>query len=142
MAANRLSGEEIEELKEQATVPSWARVGPAGDMSDETGIKVVTNANGIWVEDAGGKQWLDTIAGMWLKNVGHGRKEIAQAAYQQMQEISFSPGGTVSPATIRLSAKIASLAPDKESRVYFVSGGSEGGGDCVEDGKKLLQEQG
>ncbi|MCH7786001.1 MAG: aspartate aminotransferase family protein, partial [Chloroflexi bacterium] len=47
------------------------------------------------------------------------------AVYAQMNDISYSPGGTVSPVTVRLAAKIASHAPDKESRVYFVSGGSE-----------------
>ena len=60
MAANRLSGEEIEGLKEQATVHFWPHSRRAGDMSGETGIKIVTSANGIWVEDASGKQWLDT----------------------------------------------------------------------------------
>ena len=60
-----------------------------------------------------------------MVNIGHGREEIAEAVYEQMKDISYSPGGTVSPATVKLSAKIASHAPDKDSRVYFVSGGSE-----------------
>ena len=48
------------------------------------------------------------------------RSEIAEAVYHQMLDMSYSPGGTVSPATIRLASKVASLAPDKDSRVYFV----------------------
>jgi len=123
--ANRLSGEEIEELKELASAHFWPHARQAGDMSDETGIKLVTRAQGVWVEDAEGRQWFDIIAGMWLKNIGYGRKEIADAVYEQMQAISYSPGGTVSPVTAKLAAKLASLAPDRESRVYFVSGGSE-----------------
>ena len=125
MATERLTGEQIEELKELATAHFWPHARPAGDMSDETGIKLATKAEGVWVEDAEGKRWFDTIAGMWLKNIGHGRKEIADAVYEQMQDISYSPGGTVSPVTVKLAAKVASLAPDKDSRVYFVSGGSE-----------------
>ena len=125
MATNLLSGEEIEELKELATAHFWPHARTAGDMSDETGVKVVTSAEGVWVQDGQGKRWFDVISGMWLKNIGHGRKEIAEAVYQQMTDISYSPGGTVSPVTIKLAAKVASLAPDKESRVYFVSGGSE-----------------
>ena len=125
MATTRLSGTEIEELKELAATHFWPHSLPAGDVSEETGVKLVTSAQGVWVEDASGKRWFDTIAGMWLKNIGHGRKEIAEAVYEQMQDISFTPGGTVSPATARLAGKLASLAPDKESRVYFVSGGSE-----------------
>jgi adenosylmethionine-8-amino-7-oxononanoate aminotransferase len=123
--AKTLSGTEIEDLKQMAADHFWPHARMAGDMSDDSGIKLVTRAKGVWVEDAEGKQWFDTLAGMWLKNIGHGRKEIADAVYEQMQDISYSPGGTVSPATAKLAAKVASLAPDKDSRVYFVSGGAE-----------------
>ena len=125
MVAHKLTGEEIEDLKAQASAHFWPHSRPAGDMSDDTGLKLVTKAEGIWVEDTEGERWLDMMSGMWLKNIGHGRKEIADAVYGQMQDISYSPGGTVSPATVKLAAKVASLSPDKDSRVYFVSGGSE-----------------
>ena len=125
MVANRLTGEEIEDLKVQASAHFWPHARPVGDMSEDTGVKLVTKGQGVWVEDVKGERWLDMISGMWLKNIGHGRKEIADAVYDQMQDISYSPGGTVSPAAVKLSAKVASLAPDKDSRVYFVSGGSE-----------------
>ena len=125
MATKRLTGEEIEELKELAALHHWPHARPIGDMSEETGIKLVTKGEGVWVEDADGKRWLDMMASMWLVNIGHGRREIADAVHQQMQDLSFSPGGSVSPATVKLAAKVASLAPDKDSRVYFASGGSE-----------------
>ena len=121
----RLSGEEIEELKQLGETHFWPHSRPMGDMSEETGIKLVTEAEGVWVYDGQGNRWVDTLAGMWLKNIGHGRKEIADAVFAQMQEVSYSPGGTVSPATVKLAAKVASLSPDKDSRVYFTSGGSE-----------------
>lgn len=125
MAAERLTGTEIEDLKGMAAAHFWPHARQAGDLSDDTGVRIVTSAEGVWVEDAAGKRWFDTISGMWLKNIGHGRKEIADAVYEQMLDISYTPGGTVAPATVNLAAKVAGLAPDKESRVYFVSGGSE-----------------
>ena len=125
MVSTRLTGEQIEELKQQGAAHFWPHARQAGNMSDDTGVKVVTKGHGVWVEDAEGKQWFDVISGLWLKNIGHGRKEIADAVYQQMQDISFSPGGTVSPITVQLAARVASLAPDKDSRIYFVSGGAE-----------------
>ena len=121
----RLTGEEIEELKQLGEAHFWPHSRPIADMSEESGIKLATKAEGVWVEDGQGGRWLDTLSGMWLKNIGHGRKEIAEAVFEQMQDVSYSPGGTVSPATVNLAAKVASLAPDKESRVYFTSGGSE-----------------
>ena len=125
MATQRLTGEEIEELKQLGAAHFWPHGRPAGDMSEDTGVKLATKAKGVWIEDADGKQWFDTLSSMWLTNIGHGRKEIAEAVYNQMADISYAPGGTVSPATVRLAAKVASLAPDKDSRVYLVSGGSE-----------------
>ncbi len=120
-----LTGEQIEELKQLGEAHFWPHSRPIADLSEETGLKLVTKAEGVWVEDGQGNRWLDTLSGMWLKNIGHGRGEIADAVYEQMRDVSYSPGGTVSPATVRLSAKVASLAPDKDSRVYFTSGGSE-----------------
>ena len=136
VAADRLTGEAIEELKTQASTHFWPHSRMAGDMTDETGVKLVTSAEGVWVEDVEGRRWLDVMAGMWLKNIGHGRREIADAVYEQMQDVSYTPGGTVSPATVKLAAKVASLAPDKESRVYFVSGGSE----AVESALKMAKQ--
>ena len=119
MIPTKLTGEEIEELKQQSAAHFWPHARQAGNMSDETGVKVVTKGKGVWVEDVDGKRWFDVISGLWLKNIGHGRTEIAEAVYEQMQNISFSPGGTVSPITIKVAARIASLAPDKDSRIYF-----------------------
>ena len=130
-----LTGERIEELKQQAAEHFWPHNNPAGNMGDD-GIKLVQSGKGVWVEDVEGTQWFDTMAGMWLKNIGHGRKEVADAVYNQMLDISYTPGGTVSPATAELSARIASLAPDKEARTYFVSGGSE----AVETAIKMAKQ--
>ena len=125
VTTNRLSGEVIEDLKQMASAHFWPHARLAGDMSEDTGVKLASAASGVWVDDAEGRRWFDTLSSMWLVNIGHGREEVAEAVYEQMKDISYSPGGTVSPATVKLSAKVASLAPDKESRVYFVSGGSE-----------------
>ena len=131
-----LTGEQIEEIKQNAADHFWPHSRPAGDLSDDLGIKLVKSAKGIWVEDIAGDKYLDLVAGMFLKAIGHGRKEIAEAVYEQMLDISFSPGATVTPATAQLSAKVASLAPDKQSRVFFVSGGSE----AVETAIKMAKQ--
>jgi adenosylmethionine-8-amino-7-oxononanoate aminotransferase len=142
MVAKPLSGEKIEELKGLGETHYWPHSRPTGDLSDDTGIKIVTHSEGIWVEGPTGERHVDLIAGMWLKNIGHGRKEIADAVYAQMQDISYAPGGTVAPSTIELAAKVASLTPDPESRVYFVSGGSEAVETAIKMAKKYQFNQG
>ena len=99
MGTRQLTGEEIEEIKLNARDHFWPHARPAGDMSEDLGLKVVKSAKGIWVEDANGDKYLDLISGMFLKAIGHGRIEIAKAVYNQMADISYSPGGTVTPVT-------------------------------------------
>ena len=130
-----LTGEQIEELKQNASEHFWPHSRQTSDMFGDNGIQLVQKAKGVWVEDVDNKQWFDTLSSMWLVNIGHGRQEIAEAVYEQMTSVAYSPGGTVAPATAELAGRVASLAPDKESRVYFVSGGSE----AVESALKMAK---
>ena len=117
--------EDMEQARADAKAHFWPHSQLAGDMTKETGLQLVTRAEGVWVEDAEGEKWFDTLSGLWLVNIGHGRREIADAVYQQMLALSFSPNDTVAPVTATLSAKLATLSKDERARVYFVSGGSE-----------------
>ncbi len=116
---------DIETARADAQSHFWPHLQQAGDMSPETGLQLVIRGKGVWVEDANDERWFDTLSGLWLVNIGHGRSEIADAVYRQMLELSFSPNDTVSPVTAALSGKLASLSQDDRSRAYFVSGGSE-----------------
>jgi adenosylmethionine-8-amino-7-oxononanoate aminotransferase len=116
---------DVDEVKEQATNHFWPHGRLTGDLSPESGIKVVDKGTGVWVYDVEGNKWFDTLSALWLVNIGHGRTEIADAVYEQMKAISFTPHDTVSPVTARLSAKLAELSNDPGVRTYFVSSGSE-----------------
>jgi len=125
MARNWVGHGEVEELRRMAASHFWPHGWQLHDLSEETAVILVRRGRGVWVEDVEGKRWFDLMAGMWLVHIGHGRKEVAQAVHSQIREISHSPVGTVSPITVRLAATVAALAPDKQSRVYFVNSGSE-----------------
>jgi adenosylmethionine-8-amino-7-oxononanoate aminotransferase len=116
---------DIDKARADAKQHFWPHSQQAGDMSKETGVQLITRSQGVWVEDADGERWFDTLSGLWLVNIGHGRREIADAVYRQMLELGFSPNGTVSPVTAALSAKLAEYSGDDRARVYYVSGGSE-----------------
>lgn len=116
---------DIDQARADAEAHFWPHSKPVGDMSKETGVQLVTRGDGVWVEDAEGERWFDTLSGLWLVNVGHGRREIADAVYQQMLALAFSPNDTVAPVTAALSAKLAAYSDDSRARVYYVSGGSE-----------------
>ncbi|MCU0931654.1 MAG: aspartate aminotransferase family protein [Serpentinimonas sp.] len=95
------------------------------------GARVITHAEGIYVWDSEGKKILDAMSGLWCVNAGYGRKELAEAAYQQMMKLPFynSFFQTTNEPAVRLAAKLAELAPAVGGRtfqhVFFSSSGSE-----------------
>ncbi len=116
---------DADQARADAEAHFWPHSQQAGNMESATGVQLVTHGHGVWVEDPEGRRWFDTLSGLWLVNIGHGRREIADAVYQQMLSLSFSPNDTVSPVTAALSARLARLSGDPRARTYFVSGGSE-----------------
>jgi adenosylmethionine-8-amino-7-oxononanoate aminotransferase len=130
------SDEHLDALRAAGEAHLWPGPYKTGDLSSEHGLKLAVGGMGPWVLDADGRTWFDSLSGMWLTNVGHGRREIAEAVYAQMCQLSYAPDGTVSPAAIRLADRIAGLAPDPGSRVFFSSGGSE----AVETALKLARK--
>src|SRR6201999_3628480 len=123
-------------LKEAGEAHLWPGPYKAGDLSSQHALKLVVGGAGPWVLDAEGRTWFDSLSGMWLTNVGHGRREIADAMHAQIARLSYAPDGTVSPATIELADRVAALAPDPDSRVLFSSGGSE----AVETALKMARK--
>ncbi len=97
MVSNRLNGEQIEELKQQAAAHFWPHARPAGDMSDDSGIKLVTSAKGVWVEDAEGKQWFDTISGMWLKTSATVGKRLPRPSSSRCRRSATRQGAPSAP---------------------------------------------
>ncbi len=91
------------------------------------GTRVLVKGEGVHVWDDQGKQLLDAFAGLWCVNVGYGRKELADAASRQMQQLAYYNtffGSTTEPTT-RLAAKLAELAPGDLNHAFFTNSGSE-----------------
>ena len=68
----------------------------------ENGPLVIARGEGAYIWDTDGKKYLDGFAGLWNVNVGHGRRELAEAAAAQINEIAFVPTffGLAAPPTI------------------------------------------
>jgi adenosylmethionine-8-amino-7-oxononanoate aminotransferase len=98
---------------------------------------MIVRGEGCHVFDEEGRRYIDGLAGLFLTNVGHGRTELAQAAYEQANTLHFFPVWTfLHPTAVKLAAKLASLAPGDLNRVFFGSGG----GDAVETAWKLIKQ--
>ncbi|KYD21579.1 aminotransferase family protein [Parageobacillus toebii] len=88
---------------------------------------IFKEGHGIYVTDINGKTYIEGMASLWNVNVGYGRKELAQAAKEQMEKLAFSSCFATfsNEPAIRLAAKIAEITPGDLSAVFFTSGGSE-----------------
>lgn len=91
------------------------------------GTRILTRGEGCYVWDAAGNQLLDAFAGLWCVNIGYGRKELAEAAARQMQQLAYynSFFGCTTEPTVQLAAKLAELAPGDLNYAFFTNSGSE-----------------
>ena len=89
--------------------------------------KVIVKGEGVWLTDSEGNRILDGMAGLWCVQVGHGRKEIADAVHAQMAQLSYYNTffKTTHPPAAELADALARIAPDPFNKVFFTSGGSE-----------------
>lgn len=90
------------------------------------GSQVITRAEGMYVTDSDGRKLLDGIAGLWCVNIGHGRREMAEAIADQVLKLQYyNPFGhsTNEPAA-ELGAWLANHAPGDLNHVYYTCGGS------------------
>jgi putrescine---pyruvate transaminase len=82
---------------------------------------------GAYLETSTGQRLLDATAGLWHANIGHGRQELAQAAYDQMRvlETYHVFGRFANDRAIELAERIVASGPVDEAKVIWTSGGSD-----------------
>ncbi|MFN7979025.1 MAG: aspartate aminotransferase family protein [Vicinamibacterales bacterium] len=89
--------------------------------------RVWVKGEGAHITDATGREYLDGLAGLWNVNIGHGRRELGEAALKQMSTLAFHSayaGGTNEPA-IRLAELLSTIAYPSINTFFFTSGGAE-----------------
>ncbi len=91
------------------------------------GARIIKKAKGVYLWDTEGNKILDGMAGLWCVNVGYGRRELAEAAYQQMLELPYYNlfFQTAHPPAIKLAKAITDLTPKGMNHVFFTGSGSE-----------------
>lgn len=96
-------------------------------LADLGGSRIITRAQGSTVWDAEGKACLDGMAGLWCVNVGYGRRELAEAAADQMLKLSFYNTffKTATQPAVELAAAIAGKLGGELQHVFFNNSGSE-----------------
>ncbi len=119
---------------------------PFADMRAvvEGGELVIDRGEGAHVFDTAGRRYVDATASLWYCNVGHGRREIAAAAAEQMRRLeAYSTFGDVAnPPVLDLAERVAGCAPVDEPRVFLTSGGSDSIDTAVKLARRYWQATG
>ena len=109
----------------------------------EGDLPIIVRAEGHHFWDIDGKKYLDGISSLFSVNAGHGRHELATAAYEQMRKLDYFPiWSHAHPTAIELSERILSYAPKNLTRVFFTSGGGEGNETAWKLAKQYFKLQG
>ena len=98
---------------------------------------IITRGEGVHIWDSYGKRYFDGLSGLFVVQVGHGRREIAEAAAKQAETLEFFPlWSYATPPAIELAERLANYAPADLNRVFFTTGG----GEAVESAWKLAKQ--
>jgi adenosylmethionine-8-amino-7-oxononanoate aminotransferase len=104
-----------------------AVIHPQHDVNTQRSARVWVRGRGAILVDADGKEYIDGLAGLWNVVVGHGRRELAEAAREQLETLAYASGytGSTNPRAIELAERLAQLTYPKINRFFFTSGGAE-----------------
>jgi adenosylmethionine-8-amino-7-oxononanoate aminotransferase len=89
-------------------------------------VPVIARGVGPYIWDQHGKRYLDALSGLFVVQAGHGRRELAEAAAKQAEELAFFPLWSYAhPQAALLAERLAHAAPGDLNRVFFTTGGGE-----------------
>ncbi|RMF00778.1 MAG: aminotransferase class III-fold pyridoxal phosphate-dependent enzyme, partial [Alphaproteobacteria bacterium] len=88
--------------------------------------RLITRSEGVYLWNHHGERLLDGSSGLFCVAAGHGRKEIAEAVYRQLQENDYSaPFNLGHPGGFELARQVAAITPEEINHVFFTNSGSE-----------------
>jgi adenosylmethionine-8-amino-7-oxononanoate aminotransferase len=85
----------------------------------------VVSAQGSRITDSNGKEYIDTMAGLWCVNAGYGQQPIVDAAHEQMKKLVYYPHTAANEPASELSSEVSRLLGNGLDRIYFTNSGSE-----------------
>ncbi len=98
---------------------------------------VAVSAQGMFIRDADGREYLDASGGAAVSSLGHGHPEVMAAMHAQIDTLAYAHTSFfTSEVAEQLADELIGSAPEGMSHVYLVSGGSE----AVESALKMARQ--
>ena len=103
----------------------------------QTTPPVAVRGQGIWLEDAAGKRYLDASGGAAVSCLGHSHPDVLAAMHAQIDRLAYAHTSFFTTEVAeQLADQLVRTAPEGMSHAYFVSGGSE----AVEAALKMARQ--
>jgi acetylornithine/succinyldiaminopimelate/putrescine aminotransferase len=100
------------------------------------GLEIV-KAQGIYMWDTEGRQYVDLISGFSVMNIGHGNERVKAAIKQQVEDYMHLMvyGEIIETPQVQYAKRLTEFLPDSLNCVYFTNSGAE----AVEGAMKLAK---
>ena len=92
----------------------------------KSGFRNLVKAEGVYLWDDQGNQYIDGMASLWYNQIGHGRPEIVSAVADQLGTLTYNTFDPWANGPAEAAAqRIAALSPHPDGRVFLCCSGSE-----------------
>jgi 4-aminobutyrate---pyruvate transaminase len=97
------------------------------EAHQQIGPVVMSRGKGVRVWDESGKEYIESVAGLWCAALGFDNERLVQAATNQMRKLPFYHAFTAKShePMIDLAEMLIARAPVPMSKVFFANSGSE-----------------
>jgi 4-aminobutyrate--pyruvate transaminase len=97
------------------------------EAHQQVGPVVIARGKGVRVWDEAGKEYIESVAGLWCAALGFDNERLVQAATEQMRKLPFYHAFTAKShePMIDLAEMLIARAPVPMSKVFFANSGSE-----------------
>lgn len=130
--------------REQVLQDDAYLIHPLQHPQDHDNPVVYVRGEGATVTDIDGNTYIDGLSSLWNVNIGHGRRELGEAASQQISELGYFScyaGATLGPAA-RLAKRLSELAPGRLNYTFFTTGGAVSNDSAIKTARFYWQSQG
>ena len=85
----------------------------------------IVRGEGVWLEDAEGRRFVDGVSSWWVNLFGHGNAEVAEAIADQARRLEHAMlAGFTHEPVVQLSERLSALAPGKLGHAFYASDGA------------------
>jgi len=95
----------------------------------------VKKAEGVYIYDMNGKQYIDFSSQLMNVNLGHGHPKVIKAIKEQLDNVAYVFPGMATKARGDLGKKLAEISPGNLKKTFFTNGGS----DAIENAIKIAR---